>query len=40
MIIGHRILNMMIVRMLLCNVHHLREFKGIINFENQQWQKT
>ena len=23
----------------LCNVHHLREFKGIIEFENQQWAK-
>ena len=23
----------------LCNVHHLREFKGIIDFENQQWAK-
>ena len=24
----------------LCNVHHLREFKGIIDFENQQWAKN
>jgi len=23
----------------LCNVHHLREFKGIIDFEKQQWAK-
>ena len=23
----------------MCNVHHLREFKGMIDFENQQWSK-